>query len=188
MARRMDRFTRARVPEFASLADFGCGPAVMLLRLARNMPNCEFYGFDASRSVLSMDRNLAAERKLGNVHFHYAKLPEVPTAQLFDIVTCFATLHYLEEPMRAIARMYRAVRDGGFLVFNYPNRIQRAAYRREARKDPELARRFSLVLSGVNLLSRQVIEGSLGRRAEGFWGAVGERPQWSNPCVAVRRL
>lgn len=187
MAARIVRFVHLMDPGFVSLADFGCGPAVMLFKLALGMPDRVFYGFDASYDVLSIDRNRAATGRFKNLHFHYAHLPGIPTSKQFDVVTCFATLHYIRAPTKAIRALYRTVRPGGYLIFNYPNKAQQAAYRRDARDDAAVRRRFALVLSGTNLLSKSLIEQTLGRQVKNFWSVLGEPIQPQNPCVVVRR-
>ncbi len=186
MAERMERFIATHSIEPRAFADAGCGPAVMLFTLAMRFPGCAFYGFDGSGAVTEMNRRRAVREGLANLRFGQAWLPLTLHGR-FDVVTCFATLHYLPDPIRALQGLFRSVRRGGYLVFNYPNRAQRGAYARDARRDPDQRERFALVLAGENLLSRRTIQSSLGRRPVSFWGEVGEPPKPLNPCVVVRR-
>ena len=144
------------------------------------------YGFDSSRVILAKNRRRATRERRANLHFGYAVLPETP-AGTYDLVTCIATLHYLACPELAILALYRMVKKDGHLVFNYPNRLQQAAYRRASRTDPTVATRFALVLSGRNLLTRAKIEGVIGQRAEDLWTAVHEPAIRTNPCVVVAK-
>ncbi len=119
-----------------------------------------------------------------NLHFEFARLPEVPPRR-FDLVTCNATLHYLDSPMAAVQNLYTLVNPGGYLIFNYPNRHTRAWYARWTRDDTSLQARFALLLAGENLLTQRGIRTVLGQRPTSFWAAVGEPGSRENPCVTV---
>lgn len=185
MARRLLRFARTRGLDLHDLADVGCGPAVALFQLARRMPRCDCYGFDASRTVLRSDTRRAKQEGFRNLHFRYGRLPDLGVERQFDLVTCMATLHYVPDAKRALHSLYALVRPGGYLILNYPNERQRMWYRAESLRDPSVKARFALVLAGKNLLSRAVVERTLHRRPESFWRTVGEPVLWNNPCVAI---
>ncbi len=187
MARKIARFLRDRGLEVRRVADVGCGPATTLSSLAHRMPACAFDGFDASRAVLALDRRAARGEGLRNLRFRRAVLPDLGIEGGYDLVICLATLHYVRDARRALQELFRIVRPGGHLLFNYPNRAQQGATRREARMDPVVERRFALVLSGANLLTREAIEATLRARPRSFWREVGEPPRWLNPCVVVLR-
>jgi len=115
-------------------------------------------------------------------------------------VYCYATLHYVADIERALSSLYGRLRDGGHLVFNYPNRLTRADYERMVDPDVDhdgppigdadaFRERFGLVFAGENLLSYERIHDVLGTWPRSFWSAV-EAPDepWygrSNPCVYV---
>ena len=185
MARRIARFIKAKGLDVHRFADVGCGPAITLFALAARMPGCEFDGFDSSRKVLNLCRRKARREGVRNLRFHHAQLPHVRTDGNYDIVTCIATLHYVEDIGRGVEQLHRMVRPGGYLVFNYPNRVQQAATRREARTDPVVSKRFELVLSGANLLTQGGIADVLHQRPRSFWREVGEPPRPLNPCAVV---
>ena len=187
MAHRIVRFIKAKKLDVRRFADVGCGPAVTLFALAARMSECAFDGFDSSRKVLNLNRLKARREGLRNLRFHHARLPDVRTDGNYDIVICIATLHYVANIRRGVKQLHRMVRPGGYLVFNYPNRVQQAATRREARTDPVVYRRFALVLSGANLLTRGGIADLLRQRPRSFWREVGEPPRWFNPCVVVSK-
>jgi len=187
MARRIARLIKSKGLDVHRFADVGCGPAITLFALAARMPECKFDGFDSSRTVLSLDRRKARREGLRNVRFRSAELPDLRIDGDYDIVTCIATLHYVEDIRGALRHLHRLVRPGGYLIFNYPNRIQRAATQKEAREDPVVGRRFALVLSGANLLTQEAISDVLPNRPRSFWREVGEPPRWLNPCVVISR-
>jgi ubiquinone/menaquinone biosynthesis C-methylase UbiE len=165
----------------------GCGLAVTLFELARRRPQSEFHGFDHSRFVLRYKRERARNEGLHNLHFEYGRLPGLDVERQFDLVTCIATLHYVREARRALRGLYMSVRPGGYLIFNYSNERQRGSYQADSGRDPSVRRRFALVLSGTNLLSRAVIERTLHHRPESFWRNVGEPVPWNSPCVVMSK-
>jgi SAM-dependent methyltransferase len=150
------------------------------------MPECRLHGFDASEVILRKDRERARREGLTNLRFGLCRLPK-PPAGTYDLVTCIATIHYLSRPEQAIQGLYGIVRRGGHLIFNYPNRIQRERYRKDALRDPSVATRFSLILVGRNLLTHAAIERTLEARVEDFWSSVSEPTQKANPCVVVAK-
>ncbi len=165
----------------ADLGSFGCGPADLLFDLAERYPDLELVGYDAARSIVAANRERANEEGAGNLRFVVDVLPDVEAERRFDLVYCYATLHYVEDVERALETLYDRVREGGHLVFNYPNRLTPAEYRRimagdldgPLEVDPEaFAERFSLVLDRENLLSYERIHDVLGTWPRSFWSAV----------------
>lgn len=192
-------FERVGVPD--ELGSFGCGPADCEFEIAERYPGCSVSGYDAARSIVEANRERAAADGVGNVEFEVAVLPDLEVDRRFDLVYCYATLHYVEDAERALRALYDRVREGGHLVFNYPNRLTRAEYRRlvddEADAelppvDPEDFReRFGVVFDGENLLSYDRIHDVLGSWPRSYWTAV-DAPDapWTgraNPCVYVSK-
>lgn len=103
--------------DIIDVADIGCGRGELIHYLAKNLPNCNFTGYDLSANTIS---NLKKEA-LSNEEFHHLCLPDVPERS-FDCVLCINTLHYIPDPMRTIKKLWSIVRPGGILIFNYPNR------------------------------------------------------------------
>ncbi len=185
---RIKRFSRIRDLRFRYMADFGCGPGVTLLELAELYPDTSFHGFETSNGLASRNKAVAAELGLQNVSFEVTKLPMVPNGLAFDLVLCIATLHYVENSLRALRNLFMTVRPGGHLIFNYPNTFTAHWYRENVPKSDEtLRRRFALVMAGKNLLSERKIAGALGRPCRSFWKEVGESMERANPCVFVSR-
>ncbi len=187
MAHRIRRFIKSNRLDVHRFADVGCGPAITLFELARKMPDCRFDGYDVSTKVLNQNRKRARKEGLQNLRFIHSELPGLQRESVYDIVICIATIHYVRDVRRALRELYGMVSPGGYLIFNYPNRVQQAATRREARQDPVTKRRFALVLSGVNLLTRDRIAAILKQRPRSCWREVGEPPRRLNPCVIVRK-
>ncbi len=186
--RRVKRFGMKRDLRFRSMADFGCGPGITLLELAQLYPAASFHGFETSRALVDRNRQKATELGLQNVRFEATNLPAVPNRLTFDLVLCIATLHYVENGLLALRNLFRTVKPGGHLIFNYPNTFTAHWYRENVPKsDTALRRRFALVLGGRNLLSKSKIKELLGESCRNFWKEVGESMDRANPCVFVSK-
>lgn len=191
-----------------SFAAVGCGPADCPLELADRHQDLDVFAYDATESAVREARERATERDLSNVTVETATLPAFDPGRLFDVVYCYAVLHYVEDVERAIRELYDAVAPGGHLVFNYPNRITRAEWDRESTGDgvladePDFRDRFALLLDGKNLLSYDRIADVLGTQPRSFWSAADAPDYWAaegtppevrtgltegviNPCVHV---
>ena len=191
-----------------SFAAVGCGPADCPLELADRHPDLNVFAFDATEPAVREARERASERDLSNVVVESATLPEFDPGRSFDVVYCYAVLHYVEAVERAIRNLYDAVAPGGHLVFSYANRITRAEWDRESTGDgvladrPQFRERFALLLDGKNLLSYDAITEELGTRPRSFWSTADAPDYWAaeesppevrtgltegviNPCVHV---
>lgn len=182
-------FEHVGVPE--TVASFGCGPAAVLTELAERYPDTEFYGYDTARSIIEQNRERARRDCLENVRFGVERLPEITTDRRFDIVYCYATLHYVRDAERALSALYEHVAEDGYLVCNYPNTLSRVRLHGEFSDDEAMRERFALVVAGENLLSYRRIRDVLGTTPRSYWSAV-DAPdeEWTgrdNPCVFVRQ-
>ena len=157
----------------SSFADFGCGPATMILALAERHPETSFHGFDASEPVLAKNRLKARNANLGNIIFRQETLPNIDMANRFDLVTCLSTLHYVERIEEAICNLFMVVQDGGCLLFNYPNIYTHWMYRRDVKQDDEeMKTRFMLVLNRRNRVTQKTIQKVTGVKPRRFHSAI----------------
>lgn len=181
-------------------ADVGCGPGHVAFHLAEQFPATTVVGYDAATSVLAENRRRADSEDVDNVRFERAVLPAFDPDRSFDLVVCYATLHYIGEPEAALANLYDAVAPGGSLVFNYPNRFTSRRYRGIVADPPvgegvrevdpqQFARRFRLVIEEENLLSYERIHDTLGTWPQSVWPVIGESagswPSRVTPLVFV---
>jgi trans-aconitate methyltransferase len=155
------------------VADYGCGPATLLFALAERFPQTEFYGFDTAASIIEKNSEKASQLGLKNLHFEQDGLPSPRKERAYDLVVCFATLHYIKEIELAIKNLLELVNSEGYLIFNYPNTYSRAAYRKDIKPgDETMKKRFALVLAGENLLSLEKINIVLGSRPKKFYSSI----------------
>ena len=182
MADRLREFMRGK--GIGSVADYGCGPATTLFRLAEHFTDIDFYGYDIATSIIQKNTEKARELGLMNLSFVQDSLPNPRKTKTFDLVTCFATLHYVEEIECAIKWLFERVNSGGYLIFNYPNTYTRKAYQEDIQPDDEyMKRRFALLLEGRNLISQRRIREILGARPKKFYSSIK-----SNIYVLVRKF
>ncbi len=181
MADKLKEFMRGKGIE--SVADYGCGPATTLFRLAEHFIDIDFYGYDMAASIIHKNTEKAREIGLMNLSFVQDSLPNPRKTKTFDLVTCFATLHYVEKIELAIKRLFERVNPGGYLIFNYPNTYLRKIFQEDIQPDDEeMKRRFTLLLAGRNLISQRRIWEILGARPKKFYSYVK-----SNIYVLVRK-
>ena len=127
----------------------------------------------------------------GNVTFEVAALPGFDVDRRFDLVYCYATLHYVRDVERAVRNLYDRVRPGGHLVFNYPSETTREFYHDQFDDEEAFRDRFQLVFDGENVTSAAEIENLLDANVHDYWDAVdadrdvGAAPP--NPCVYVEK-
>lgn len=181
---RLERFfERTGVP--ADAAFVGCGPGILANAVAAAHPGTQVVGYDAAEIVITRNREVHSDRP--NVSFGIAVLPEFEVERWFELVFCYATLHYVRDSERAVENLYRRVRPGGHLVCNYPNEAYREDHREVTGK---LRERLKLPIEGENLLSRPRINEILGADTRNSWELVdaeGPFVRPSNPCVVVEK-
>lgn len=99
-------FTQRFLERFADLsprgrlADLGCGPGDITIRLARALPGWELTGLDAGPNMLRHARErLAAEDGVRHVHFEQAYLPDPALpSRAWNAVVSNSLLHHLPDP------------------------------------------------------------------------------------------
>lgn len=89
--------------------DLGCGPADVVMRLARRCPRLIIDGVDGAEAMLAIGRRRVREAGLSNrVRLYRAWLPQEPLPRNdVDIVTSNSILHHLHDP----CVLWRAVRQ-----------------------------------------------------------------------------
>jgi len=108
----VDRFLKrfAGLAGTGRLADLGCGPGDITIRLAVSLPGWEVLGLDAGPNMLKLAEQLLAEEAgLDKVSFRQSYLPDssLPLGA-FDAVVSHSLLHHLPDPQtlwKSIARI-----------------------------------------------------------------------------------
>ena len=93
--------------------DVGCGPGNFSREFSRIASDGLVVGLDASETMLAVATKRQARANLSYVKGDAAALPF--QAEKFDVVSCFGTIHLVEEPMLALDEMVRVLAPGGRL-------------------------------------------------------------------------
>lgn len=166
-----------------TIADFGCGSALILFFLAKNIKNKKFYGFDTAKKIIYMNKLKAKKEKLKNTYFKIDRLPNIKTKQKFDVVICFATLHYISNIKVALENLLEHIKKGGFLIFNYPNQYCYLSYKLKKKKTESEKERFRVVLAKKNLLTIKKIKEITNLKPKIFHKTKG-----CNPYIILRKI
>ncbi len=110
----VDRFV-ARFGDVAGIAlDLGCGPADVVLRLARRCRHLVIDGVDGADAMLAIGRERVASEGVHNrVRLYHAFLPDDPLPRTgVDVITSNSILHHLHRPEVLWQAVRRAARPG----------------------------------------------------------------------------
>jgi ubiquinone/menaquinone biosynthesis C-methylase UbiE len=100
--------------------DVACGTGLLLKRLVERIPQLEVYGVDASADMLRQAH--AALKGFPAVYLTQAQWGPGETgglpyaSEMFDLITCTNTLHYLPDPVAALRGLRQLLLSEGFIV------------------------------------------------------------------------
>jgi SAM-dependent methyltransferase len=104
--------------------EVGCGPAILTAKLAAAFPGIEWFGIDASDSMLALAAARKARRSLANLHFKkldYRALDSLE--ETFDFICISLTLHHVRSEADAVELIVlckKRLKPGGILlVFDF---------------------------------------------------------------------
>jgi|GEM_PF-3199585 len=98
--------------------DLGCGDAIWLDSAGERVANIEYVGIDMSkRQIESASRHYNKE----NIKFIVGDIEETDFGvDEFDVVSSHLVLNFLENPLKSITNIHRAIRPGGALHIAIP--------------------------------------------------------------------
>jgi SAM-dependent methyltransferase len=137
--------------------DAGCGDGLPALALAGRHPEWEIVGIDLREDLLAGARRRAAARSLANVTFLAADLLKPLPVSGLDAVVALECLSEIPDDAAALATMTAALRPGGFLIAQAPDRDWRpvlpgsaTTWREQVRQGYDPAG-FAALLEGAGL-------------------------------------
>jgi len=101
-----------------SLADLGCGPGDISIRMAQQYPDWTITGLDAGANMLKLaEQRLAAEQLGDRVSFRHSYLPDpsLPAAS-FDALISNSLLHHLPQPQVLWQSIIQLARPGAAIL------------------------------------------------------------------------
>ena len=106
-----------------SLLDVGCGNGLLMFRVKKKFN--ELYGVDISPSRIQESQKIAKQKfpNDNGLHFSTCDINEGIGFQneMFDAVTCIATLQYLYDPYFVIGEINRILKTKGIFILEVPN-------------------------------------------------------------------
>lgn len=102
--------------------DAGCGDGLLSLALAKRHPDWTLVGIDIREDMLEGARRRVRARSLANVSFEAGDLLRPLPLSGFDAVTALECLSEIPDDEGALRTMVAALRPGGLLVAQVPDR------------------------------------------------------------------
>ena len=89
------------LPAHGDLADLGCGPADICIRISRRLPGWQITGIDAGENMLRRAHEAVVAAALeSRIALQQAHLPDEGLGKkAFDVITSNSLLHHLSDPM-----------------------------------------------------------------------------------------
>jgi ubiquinone/menaquinone biosynthesis C-methylase UbiE len=110
-----EHFTAEYPSHLREIVDLGCGPADVLLRIARIAQHAHIVGVDGSAAMLDFARKAVHAAQLPNqISLHLGRLPGLSLPERhFDAVLSKDMLHHLPDPQALWSEVQRLARPGG---------------------------------------------------------------------------
>ncbi len=99
-----------------SVLDLGCGDGGLTAELAECVPDGFVVGIDASQGMIETARKDHAAR---NLQFELKDINDIEFESQFDVVFSNATLHWVKDHKRLLSNVYRGLKNGGRLRFQF---------------------------------------------------------------------
>ena len=108
---------KARGFSTGNILDVGCGSGDTLLVLARNLPQADCTGIDASEPLLELGRQTAVTLGVQDrVHFEQADAQAIPYPDnSFDVVISTSVVHHAADPVAMLKEIARVLAPDGML-------------------------------------------------------------------------
>lgn len=99
------------------VCDVGCGTGSFLCNLGKRFPKSNFIGIDISSIATDKATKTAQDSNLGNVTFRQMDVSKIATeyANKFHWILAIETIHYLSDPIGALAEVKTSLKNEGTL-------------------------------------------------------------------------
>jgi SAM-dependent methyltransferase len=117
--REVTRLITQSIPDLRTsslrIADYGCGPGMLLKELGRASPGSRFYGYDFASAGIRVARDNFPAASFGERDIYQA-FPD-----RYDVILCTEVLEHLARPQRALANLLEQLAAGGLLLLTVPD-------------------------------------------------------------------
>jgi trans-aconitate methyltransferase len=97
-----------------SILDVGCGDGKVTAFIASRVPQGHVIGVDSSPSMIEVARRDHTQVK--NLSFEVVDAIDIDFDQQCDCVVSFSALHWVQDQLRALKHIHRALKSGGFAM------------------------------------------------------------------------
>jgi len=127
----MVRAIKALAPaEGSTILDAGCGFGGCALYLANIFPTCRIVGIDINEKDIENCTFMANRFSLQNASFHPQDLDTFDSAEEYDIIYSSNVLEHIQDDDGLLKRLCSALKPGGRLIINTPNKEHRTILRK----------------------------------------------------------
>jgi 2-polyprenyl-3-methyl-5-hydroxy-6-metoxy-1,4-benzoquinol methylase len=112
------------------ILDAGCGFGGCALYLARIFPSCQIVGIDINEKNIETCTFIANKFSLRNASFRLQDLDNFDSPEEYDIIYSSNVLEHIQDDEDLLQRFYSALKPGGHLVINIPNKEHRNILRK----------------------------------------------------------
>lgn len=98
-----------------SILDMGCGDGVLTRQLSELVPCGKTIGIDASEGMIEAAKELETDR----LSFMKQDIGSINFINEFDLIFSNATLHWVKDHKKLLAKCYGALRENGIIRFNF---------------------------------------------------------------------
>ena len=98
-----------------SILDLGCGDGVLTKQLSELVPSGKVLGIDGSEGMINTAKIISSS----NLTFERMDINDIAFENEFDFIFSNAALHWIKEHDKLISNCYKALRQNGFIRFNF---------------------------------------------------------------------
>ena len=100
---------------YERVLDLGCGDGTNTALIAEIVSNGEVIGIDASKGMIAE----AVQKERSNLKFILMDIDAIEFTDEFDVIYSNATLHWVKDHKSLLGKVFKGLRKGGLLRFNF---------------------------------------------------------------------
>lgn len=109
-----------KLPQNASVFDFGCGEGLHLLPWAERFPHHQFTGVDRLKNHLLFGEKYVRKTGLKNVEFKQSDLVDFSSEEKADCISCIGVLQYIAKDSTVLKNIFNTLKNNGLTIIYIP--------------------------------------------------------------------